>query len=87
MIARRFARRFGLERRANSSDYWLDGHAQNDRKAPANARVARRCKLYQARCLAIACASCIGIIRGRLHEISGLGMRNSMITSAATDTL
>jgi hypothetical protein len=31
---------------ANRSLYWQDGHAQDDRKAAASARVARRNAVY-----------------------------------------
>ena len=62
MMTSRVARRVALGRLANSSDHWLDGHAQNDRKtvqhgsaaevsrygqSAASARGGRRSKVYR----------------------------------------
>jgi len=70
MIAMRFARQFGLERRSNSFHYWLDGHAQNDRKAPASSPAVQTCTKLSVSQLPT--HRCIGII---LHEVSGLEQR------------
>ena len=65
-----------ISRQANSSAYWREARAQNDRKSTASARVGRRSKMDRwVMCHRTNIHAPLDQVSGRPGEIFGLGRR------------